>query len=264
MITIFRRLRRTFLSNGNTGKYIKYAIGEIILVVIGILIALQINVWNEGRKDVEKEQLILKQLQEEYEANLQELQEKMAMRTSIINSSKKLLKYIDQPQPNAIYDSILNHLRWVLLDPTFDPIYNDLISTGNIRLITDQRLSRLLSNWSSDIVVLQETEDIWQDHTKELVAPFIIKTGIARDVVKALWQNGEDQIWLLDGPQNNYLEVGSSIHPPATAEFLNAKDLEGILTIAISLNHTANIQSVALRNRILEILDLLKKEITQP
>jgi hypothetical protein len=50
MIKFFRRIRRNLLSEGNTGKYFKYAIGEIILVVIGIIIALQINTWNENRK----------------------------------------------------------------------------------------------------------------------------------------------------------------------------------------------------------------------
>lgn len=46
MIKIFRKIRLQLLSDGNTGKYLKYAIGEIVLVVIGILIALSINNWN--------------------------------------------------------------------------------------------------------------------------------------------------------------------------------------------------------------------------
>ena len=50
MIKFFRKIRQNLLSEGNTGKYLKYAIGEIILVVIGILIALSINNWNESRK----------------------------------------------------------------------------------------------------------------------------------------------------------------------------------------------------------------------
>ena len=50
MIKFFRKIRQKLLSEGKTGKYLKYAIGEIVLVVIGILIALQINNWNENRK----------------------------------------------------------------------------------------------------------------------------------------------------------------------------------------------------------------------
>ena len=50
MIKFFRKIRQNLLAEGKTGKYLKYAVGEIILVVIGILIALQINNWNENRK----------------------------------------------------------------------------------------------------------------------------------------------------------------------------------------------------------------------
>ena len=59
MLKFFRKIRYNLISKNKTGKYIKYALGEIILVVIGILIALQINNWNGNRKDVilEKEYL---------------------------------------------------------------------------------------------------------------------------------------------------------------------------------------------------------------
>ncbi|MFK7783267.1 DUF6090 family protein, partial [Psychroserpens sp.] len=50
MIKLFRKIRYNLMSENKTGKYFKYAIGEIVLVVIGILIALQINNWNEQRK----------------------------------------------------------------------------------------------------------------------------------------------------------------------------------------------------------------------
>lgn len=56
MIKFFRKIRQNLLYEGKTTKYLKYALGEILLVVIGILIALQINNWNEKR--LKKEQLI--------------------------------------------------------------------------------------------------------------------------------------------------------------------------------------------------------------
>jgi Family of unknown function (DUF6090) len=55
MIKFFRKIRQNLLSEGKTGKYFKYAIGEIVLVVIGILIALSINNWNQ--KQIEKKQI---------------------------------------------------------------------------------------------------------------------------------------------------------------------------------------------------------------
>jgi len=54
MINLFKRVRKSLLNEGKTRKYLKYAIGEIVLVVIGILIALQVNNWNENRKNIQK------------------------------------------------------------------------------------------------------------------------------------------------------------------------------------------------------------------
>ena len=55
MIKLFRHIRRSLINQNQMGKYFKYAIGEIVLVVLGILIALQINNWNEDRKKTKKE-----------------------------------------------------------------------------------------------------------------------------------------------------------------------------------------------------------------
>jgi len=59
MINFFRKIRRQFAQNNHFFKYSRYAIGEIVLVVDGILIALQINNWNEERKEIIEEYQIL-------------------------------------------------------------------------------------------------------------------------------------------------------------------------------------------------------------
>jgi sensor domain CHASE-containing protein len=64
MIKFFRNIRKNRLNEGKTSKYFKYAIGEIVVVVIGILIALQINNWNSNQKDELQETKILLQLKE--------------------------------------------------------------------------------------------------------------------------------------------------------------------------------------------------------
>ncbi len=69
MLPFLRKIRKTLIDSGSTKKYFIYAIGEIALVVIGILIALQINNWNERRKDSIRETNILKDLVENLESN---------------------------------------------------------------------------------------------------------------------------------------------------------------------------------------------------
>lgn len=64
MIKFFRKIRQNLLAEGKTTKYLKYALGEIILVVIGILIALGINNWNESRKSQQAEKIVLNNIYE--------------------------------------------------------------------------------------------------------------------------------------------------------------------------------------------------------
>ena len=71
MFKFFRKIRQDLLRKGKTTKYLKYAIGEIVLVVIGILIALQINNWNENRKDRIKEHQILVDLKKSLNADIE-------------------------------------------------------------------------------------------------------------------------------------------------------------------------------------------------
>ena len=71
MINIFRKIRRDLLAKGDSVKYLKYAIGEIVFVVIGILFALQINNWNEGRKSMKNTEHLLKQVQKELAFNIE-------------------------------------------------------------------------------------------------------------------------------------------------------------------------------------------------
>jgi hypothetical protein len=69
MIKFFRKIRQKLLEEGNLKRYLIYAFGEILLVVIGILIALQINNWNEGRKELAKSHEILREIAENLEYN---------------------------------------------------------------------------------------------------------------------------------------------------------------------------------------------------
>ena len=84
MIKFFRKIRQNLLMENKTGKYFKYAIGEIILVVIGILIALQINNWNETKKKTIETRNVLLEIKEDL------IQDKNSLKISIDRHSKNL------------------------------------------------------------------------------------------------------------------------------------------------------------------------------
>ncbi|WP_204346678.1 DUF6090 family protein [Psychroserpens algicola] len=262
MIKFFRKIRQNLLSKGETSQYLKYAIGEIVLVVIGILIALSINNWNEERKNSTREQVILKQLKEDYQANLIQLEQKIEMRNNIINSGIKIFKAIDYPE-KVNRDSLIRLIGNINQDPTFDPVQNDLTSSGNLRLIKNEKLKRKLSNWSSDIVALTELEEAWSNIVNQHMEYEIAKLGISRDVVNS-WINDSDQLWLLDKNQKiTETNFENSKHSVSVIEITSCKELEGIVASAISFNKPANIQSLTLVKRINEIIELIDSEIKE-
>lgn len=257
---LFRKTRKYLLGRSKVRNYLLYSVGEIALVVIGILIALSIDSWNEERKDLEKEQRILIQLRDEFNANLLQLEEKIATRQTLIVSSHKVLADMDsQNQVNR--DSLMLRLVLLLNDPTFDPITNDLIGSGNIRLIRNEELKRLLTNWSSDVIALQEVEARWTKLVDELVVPHFVKVGMARDALDLLYTSNNAAPFALDKLASRFAQLGKSRNPQSTIVILANRELEGIVTIAIALNNSSNIQSYALRTRIHKILSLLNKEI---
>lgn len=248
------------LTDNKFTKYLLYAIGEIALVMIGILLALQVNNYNEQRKDRAKEQIILQNLRKDYQADLRQLEEKMLMRNEILQSAYDVFYAMDNPI-GVDRDSLIFDLAIISDAPTFDPIQNDLISSGNLRLIRNERLSRLLSNWSSDVIALQEIERVWEGVVSMQYEPVIAQLGISRDVVNS-YMIQSDHIWLLDADAKiTHPIIGNSKVSTAIIEILSSKLLEGVVANAVSYNEPANIQSAALVKRIHEILNEIEGEI---
>jgi hypothetical protein len=90
MIKFFRKIRQNLLMENKTGKYFKYAIGEIILVVIGILIALQINNWNENRKNSINEKALLANTINDLDADKKRFTNNQKEADTILKVYKKL------------------------------------------------------------------------------------------------------------------------------------------------------------------------------
>ncbi|MBD0832415.1 DUF6090 family protein [Aestuariibaculum sediminum] len=108
MIKFFRNIRRTLLNEGKTNKYIKYAIGEIVLVVIGILIALQINNWNENRKTTNKTQKYYHGILSELKVTANAIEDFQIYLDSTIQKNKKILQIINSKNQDSLL--LLEHL----------------------------------------------------------------------------------------------------------------------------------------------------------
>ena len=145
-----------------TGKYFKYAIGEIILVVIGILIALSINNWNGNRKNIAKKGMQLKALQIEFTSNLTQLNEVLYYDDLVMSTTKKLLQVNPENSIEISSDSLRYWLQYSSYRWTFNPINGALrsaISSGEIHLIKSDSLVDLLFGWQDVVADAREEEE---------------------------------------------------------------------------------------------------------
>jgi len=257
MIKFFRKIRRNLLMENKTGKYFKYAFGEIILVVIGILIALSINNWNEQRKENQKEQALLKRLEKEFMSNRDQLLDKIEFRNGVIKNCEQLLKYYDQPE-NRTRDSIL-YLMGTILPSTFDPIQNDLVSSGNIEILKNEELKQLLVNWSTDVIQLQEVEQMFLRYYEQSLSVYANQIGIQRDIAHTFW-NSVPEILLESRQVKNPIPGKTKLKKKTINELLNDSKLEGIVAWSLNLNMFNNQESETLMKRINFILKVLNTE----
>jgi hypothetical protein len=149
MIKFFRHIRQRLVTESKFSKYMIYAIGEIVLVVIGILIALSINTWNQGRQASHKEASYIENLHTDLEEQLEYVEIQLEYEVKYFEVSNRLLGRFKQESMLTIDTASSKDLSILTERKTFtkaDPTYQDLISTGNIGLIQDESLrNELLS-----------------------------------------------------------------------------------------------------------------------
>lgn len=139
-------MRKSLLMENKTSKYFKYAIGEIILVVIGILIALQINNWNEDRKEVQLEISILKDIKSDLKENINNLKEGIKQVDSSYFNNSKIISLYKQNTP--YHDSLLVYFSnfsgyW---DPDFTYAGFENLKSIGVNLISNAPLRRDIIN----------------------------------------------------------------------------------------------------------------------
>tara|TARA_R110002167_G_scaffold270508_3_gene477027 strand:- start:120 stop:833 length:714 start_codon:yes stop_codon:yes gene_type:complete len=110
VIKFFRKIRQQLLTENKFSKYLLYAIGEIALVVIGILIALSINNWNEGNKRKSQEKKILLHMKRNLESNLLQDYPNLVLDNSL-KSTSIVLDYLENRKPYN--DSLDYHFAWI-------------------------------------------------------------------------------------------------------------------------------------------------------
>ncbi|NND51359.1 MAG: hypothetical protein HKN54_03075 [Flavobacteriaceae bacterium] len=157
MIKFFRRIRQRLITENKLSKYLLYAVGEILLVMIGILLALQVNTWNEKRKTESTYFSMLEELKFNLKSDIDDIELNMGYHKQAYNSSKlisNVLRYDLQYN-----DSLDSHFSSVLIVPLFVPTttaYTKLKETGTDLIKNDSLRYEIIGLYDRDYVFLKD------------------------------------------------------------------------------------------------------------
>ena len=153
----FRNIRKKLALENKVGSYLRYAIGEILLVVIGILIALQVNNWNEARKNRIQERNFLVRLLADVNTDIENISSSIRLNKNRMQRAEFLLASMDQP--HLAEDSATYFIRSIeYAGYTNNPVvsnntFEEIKSSGKLSLIRNEKLRSVIQeyySWTSE------------------------------------------------------------------------------------------------------------------
>lgn len=191
MLRFFRRFKKKLLDQVSLKKYLVYALGEILLVMVGILLALQVNNWNENRKAQRKERVLLHQLHDEFKKNKLELDVTIKYNKGILRELGEInaLFPIDLPSLkndtssheyktlSRFFNSAMGPLRNLA---TFNPsnsVINAITLSNNLDLIRNDSLKHKITSWNSVLEDYHENELEIIKLSNDIILPNLVSWG---------------------------------------------------------------------------------------
>jgi len=148
---IFRNIRKQLASENKAMAYLRYAIGEVFLVVIGILIALQVNNWNEHQKQKKQETIYLQDLSIDLKKQIQSLDHYIDFEDIIIQDCKDITAHYEQNSGFKKMDSIFPKINDLSIRMTFtnaNTTLLEMINSGDINIIDNESLKKELMEFN--------------------------------------------------------------------------------------------------------------------
>ena len=196
MIKFFRHIRKSLLMENNTGKYLKYAIGEIFLVVIGIIIALQLNNWNEEQKKLKLKETYRKALLLDYSNDTLELKQLIQLKKTELDSLNALRKFIhsNSATPDDFRKLFENFVTTNMIDYEYNTnTYEVIIATGNIDLFDTQSIQMIMELKKSQNKAIRgfgAMSDVYQNQLVQITQNFPVFSNYSMGIEakKLIWQ----------------------------------------------------------------------------
>ena len=186
MLRFFRKIRQQLITENKFSKYLLYALGEIALVVIGILIALAINNWNENRILENKEQYYLEGLKNEFEQNKIKLQNLIEVNRLNYQNSKKIVAVIDRSEDieeKELSEILFNSFSYGIAYNPNNSLLNELINSGSLEDISNPELRKHLTGWESFVQSVHIQEVSLGDQREEILDLFETNDASIRTIL---------------------------------------------------------------------------------
>ncbi len=184
MFKFFRNLRRRLLAQNKFTSYLLYAVGEIVLVVIGILIALQINTWNQGRIESKKEEGYIENIISDLQSQLASIDLQLEYEQKYVDLGTIFLEQYSHTDAIVLDSISCTQLATLTERKTFvriDPTFEDMISTGNIGLLKNQDVRNELIEYYQELKrvekVVQNNNTLHVDHGFALKVTDLVAVG---------------------------------------------------------------------------------------
>lgn len=254
MIKFFRRIRYDLLEKNKAGQYFKYAIGEIVLVVIGILIALSINNYNEDRILKKKEQTYLKGLQSEFLISEKKLENLIEVIKKNYGAAKEMIAEIDK-DPSSDREALLSELGYssFAFEIAYSPnnaLLDEMISSGSLREITNDDLRRHLTTWNSSLESVKVQEQGLRTEREKIQDMFRRENASIRTIF--------DQA----GISTDILDIPKANENYSNLEIMKSREFENnVLTFIISAISLEQEQYLPLLEEISTIRALIDSEV---
>ncbi len=192
MIKFFRKIRQQLLSEGKTGQYLKYALGEIVLVVIGILIALAINNWNQNRSNTALANLHLKTVSQNIKEDLVQLNYMHKFTDTTLTYSKKLTKQFQTL--DSIDDKTTKYMFYLLLEKSTSPNKSGIETINNSGELSfvDKDIQDMILNYYTTLDHILAREEISNTFIKNRYEPYFFEHYSFTVNPKTLWKTVQD------------------------------------------------------------------------
>lgn len=185
MIKFFRNIRRRLLRENRFTRYLIYAIGEIILVMIGILLAFQVSNWKEDSNNRKMEAQMKADLNSEFHNNLQTLEESIAQYERTEAAIRFLISKM-KASPEELRKYNIDSLLAATVDTyEYHPTQNtltEILSTGNLKLITNDTLKHRLLKWSAEFNEINESWLTLDNFNQDAMIPYLTENVSMRNI----------------------------------------------------------------------------------